>query len=167
MKKVYTIVTYLLMLPASFLAILCFFLLIISLMSFDVLGFLYLFIFGCVVIYTFCVNVFNQKIIVQEKTAKAKLKDWIMVNAFVTGVFAFMNISNLVSFLLKPATSKQNIEELLKNQQGMFGAQPLPISTLAKMYHFVSLCVGIYGIVLVLHIFYTVFLMKNNKEKFV
>lgn len=166
MKKLYSIVTYLLMVPASFLGIMCFLLLMISLLSMNMQALLPLFIMACVVIYTFCTNVFNQKIIVQEKTAKAKLKDWIKVNAFVSAVFAIYNVSVCIHFASNPIALKTATDLAIQQQQNMLTQSGFTAEMISKIFKGIIYGLAVYSFVLAAHIFYTIVLVNKFKDKF-
>lgn len=165
MKKIYSIITYLLLLPASFLGLICMFLLLASLATFSPQPLLLLFIVGSVVVYSFCVNIFNHKVLVQGKPVKAKLKDWIKVNAFVAGVFAVYSFSGLVTFLIYPIKTNQELDEITK-QQMVIAAKEVNPTLLLQVMKGTLIGIGIYGMLLLMHITYTVFLLRKFKEKF-
>ncbi len=165
MKKIYSIVTYLLLLPASFLGLMCVFLLLASLATFSPQPLLLLFIVGSVVIYTFCINIFNHTVLVQNKTVRAKLKDWIKVNAFVAGVFAVYSFSGLITYLLYPIKTNQELDELTKQQITM-AAKEISPALLLQIMKATLIGIGVYGLLLLLHITYSVFLLKKYKHKF-
>lgn len=165
MKKIYSIITYLLLLPASFLGLICMFLLLASLATFSPQPLLLLFIVASVVVYSFCVNIFNHKVLVQGKPVKAKLKDWIKVNAFVAGVFAVYSFSGLVTFLIYPIKTNQELDEITK-QQMVIAAKEVNPTLLLQVMKGTLIGIGIYGMLLLMHITYTVFLLRKFKEKF-
>lgn len=140
--------------------------LLLSIATLNLQSLLPLFIMACVCIYTFCANVFNMKVIVKNKTAKAKLKDWIKVNAFVTSIFAVYNLSVCIHYATNPTAFALAIKAVQEQQQAMLTQSGMSVALLEKLFKAVIYGLGLYGIVLVIHIVYTVFLMNLFKDKF-
>lgn len=101
------------------------------------------FIIVAMIIYVFASFSFVQKAIVQQQAVKARLRDWIRVNAFVTGAIALLNIGQSVLLMLNPEQIKLVIDQLAEVMAQTPGAPAYDLQLLVKWVLIIStsLCV--------------------------
>ena len=90
------------------------------------------FIIVAMIIYVFASFSFVQKAIVQQQAVKARLRDWIRVNAFVTGAIALLNIFQSVLLLLNPEQIKLVTNQLAEVMAQTPGAPSYDLKSLVK-----------------------------------
>jgi len=90
------------------------------------------FIIVAMIIYVFASFSFVQKAIVQQQAVKARLRDWIRVNAFVTGAIALLNIFQSVLLLFNPEQIQLVINQLAEVMAQTPGAPAYDLKSLVK-----------------------------------
>ena len=157
----YRILTYILLPIASVLGLLDLFALLAALANPQIL--LGVFVFTCIVIYTFASFTFLNKGIAAGKKCKPSLRDWIRVNAFVILVYSFMIFMNLAAVLMNPSILNDLIKNMPAQSQLPAGITPDYIR------NFVMGCLyfmAFLSVVLVIHIFIGFKLMKHHANVF-
>lgn len=126
---------------------------------------LVLFVFACVVIYTYTSIYFFNQALILKKDCKAGLKDWIKVNAYVTILFAVFMLLGMAQALTHPELFNQMIQLYKAN-----GIELNKSFSEADMIRWMKgLCTFflVYAALLLAHIGMTLSLIKKNKERFV
>lgn len=116
------------------------------------------------VIYVFTSFSFLQKAIVQQQAVKARLRDWIRVNAFVALFVAISSLMQGVTLLANPAIMKEALEQANSMMKQM--NQPVTYDLMAMMRGVLYFIIG-FAAVLLTHIFISFQLLKKYKEYFV
>jgi uncharacterized membrane protein YuzA (DUF378 family) len=116
------------------------------------------------VIYVFTSFSFLQKAIVQQQAVKARLRDWIRVNAFVALFVAISSLMQGVTLLANPAMMKEALEQANSMMKQM--NQPVTYDLMAMMRGVLYFIIG-FAAVLLTHIFISFQFLKKYKEYFV
>jgi len=159
MLAIYRILSFLLMPVALFFAFLVFIALFIAISN--PLLLLPLFIFACIVLYSWCSFRFLILGIDQQKSFKPSAKDWIKVNAYVAIVFATLNIFQSISFLSNPGLIEQSLEQLPN-----ISNSSLPPETLLTVFKFTLYFMLSYCIVLAAHLGLSFYFLKRYEFLF-
>lgn len=105
------------------------------------------------ILYAWYSNQFNKKVLQQQQVVKKSLKDWVKVNGIVTLIFSVIVIIDVIILIGNP----QAYVDAVKN----YGVE-MPLKTIAG-FLYVMLA---YGIILLLHVVWTFFLLKKNSAFF-
>jgi hypothetical protein len=161
--KLYKVLTYILLPIAYFFIFLDVLFLISALANPSTL--IFVFIIACLVIYTITSTQFLRNSIEKEKIQKAKFKDLIKVNAYVSLVLCSLFFLNSISILLSSnATLLKFIDELIEKQPG-FPKEATPTLILSVL-RGVAIFLFVTGTVGLLHINITLQLVKKNSHLF-
>lgn len=161
--KLYKVLTYIL-LPIAYLFIFLDFLFLITALA-NPATLIFVFVIACLIIYTFTSKRFYTYGIVQEQIQKAKLKDWIKVNAYVSLFLCSLFFLNSASILASSnMVLLKFIDDLIDKQPG-FPKEVTPelVLTILKV---VAVFLFITGAAGLLHIRITLKLIKENSHLF-
>lgn len=159
--SIYRIISYLLVIIAGILGFAVLFALLLALANPALL--LSVFIAVAVVLYTFSSFVFLIKGVDGKQKLRSRMKDFIKVNAYVSIVFAVMNIIQAVSVILTPTILNDAMSQIASMQQS---PTPLPAGTVLKVVKGMIWFLLVYGILLSVHIQITFRLMKQHASVF-
>ncbi|HSC54925.1 MAG TPA: hypothetical protein VLC98_14930 [Phnomibacter sp.] len=122
-----------------------------------------LFMMACSVIYVFTSFSFLQKAIMGNRPVKAKLRDWIRVNAFVAIFVAVLNLTNGIILFTNTAMLKEAGEQAMATIKQMNTPFPYDIIKTMKA---VLLFMIAFGAVMVTHILFTFRFIKKYRDYF-
>jgi len=126
---------------------------------------IFVFMFGCFVIYIFSSLKFFSKGIEPGRPVKSSLRDWIRVNAFVSGFMGSIFLLNAFSiFLMSDITLRQVITQFTENQPNV--PANLSPELFLQMMKFFAWFISIVSIVLLIQIRMTFRLLKQYKHLF-
>jgi hypothetical protein len=126
---------------------------------------IFVFVIACLVIYTLTSYKFYNQGILKEQILKAKLKDWIKVNAYVSLFLCSLFFLNSISILISSnATLYKFIDDLI-SQQPNFPKEATPALILSIL-KIVASFLFITSAVALLHIRITLKLVKENGHLF-
>ncbi len=159
----YRILTFILVPVAVLFAFMDLFLLLSALGNPAML--LFVFMFGCFVIYTFSSLKFLSKGIDPGRPVKLSLRDWIRVNAFVSTFIGTMFLLNaLTIFFSSDISLRQMLSQFIENQPNApANLSPELFLTLMK---FFAWFIFIVSVILLIHIRMTFKLLKQYKHLF-
>jgi hypothetical protein len=121
------------------------------------------FMIACVVIYVFSSFSFLNKGILQAKPRKPSLKDFIKVNAIVTVVFATLMLYQTVAALTDDKLLADFINQVMAMQKN---TSDVPKETMLKAIKAFLYFLGIFSVLLVIHIVMTFRLLKHYRHVF-
>lgn len=158
----YRIASYLLLMMAILLGAIDLMVLLIALANPAML--IQVFIIACVVIYSFTSFSFLIKGIDRQQLLRKRTKDLIKVNAYVSMGFGMLFLLQTIAIVSNP----QLIGEAMKQATQMQGAEAAQLTPqmLMKLMRYVLYFMCGYSIVLVLHVFYTLKLLKTHAHLF-
>ena len=126
---------------------------------------IFVFVIACLVIYSITSYKFYKQGIINEQILKAKLKDWIKVNAYVSLFVCSLFFLNSISILISSnATLYKFIDDLI-SQQPNFPKEATPALILSIL-KVVATFLFISSAVALLHIRITLRLVKDNPHLF-
>jgi uncharacterized membrane protein YuzA (DUF378 family) len=161
MITLYKILSYILLPIAALLGLFTFIFLFAALSSPAAL--LPVFTMAATVIYVFTSFSFLQKSIIQQRQVKAKLRDWIKVNAYVAMFVAISSLMQGVTFLANPAIMKEALEQANSMMKQM--NQPVTYDLMDMMKGIIYFIIG-FAAVLLTHIVISFQLLKKYKDYF-
>lgn len=161
MITLYKILSYILLPIAALLGLFTFMFLFVALGSPAAL--LPVFTMAATVIYVFTSFSFLQKAIVQQQAVKARLRDWIRVNAFVAMFVAISSLMQGVTLLANPAIMKEALEQANGMMKQM--NQPVTYDLMAMMRGILYFIIA-FAAVLLTHIMISFQLIKKYREYF-
>lgn len=160
--KLYRIASYLLLMMAILLGTIDLMIVFIALVNPALL--IQVFVIACVVIYSFTSFNFLIKGIDKQQVFRKRTKDLIKVNAYVSMGFALLILLQTIVIMGNP----QLIGEAMKQAAQIQGAETAQFTPqqLMRMMRYVLYFMSGYGLILLLHIFYTLKLLKQNAALF-
>jgi hypothetical protein len=161
MLTLYKIMSYILLPIAALLGLFTFMFLFVALGSPAAL--LPVFTMAATVIYVFTSFSFLQKAIVQQRPVKAKLRDWIRVNAFVAMFVAISSLMQGVTLLASPAVMKEALDQANVMMKQM--NQPVT-PDLMQMMKGILIFIIAFASILLTHIVISFQLLKKYREYF-
>jgi hypothetical protein len=153
----YRLLSYFLLPLALFLGLIATIALLFSLANPQVL--ILVFLFGAVLIYTFCSLRFLHQGILQRRALPPSLKDWIKVNAYVSLVLGMIFMINSYMLLINP----QLLDQAMRQQPGKL---PMEFGTYMKSVKVVLYCFMLYGLFLLTHVVTTLVLVRRYAALF-
>ena len=151
MTIIYKILSIILNMAGIFLAI-CL-LVSIPLLLASPLNMLSAFMLVCIVLYAFFSARFQRQVLQRQQVVKPSLRDWIRVNGFVSLFYSVVIILGMLMYLKQPQPLTERLQQMQIN---------VPASTVTTM--LTGLLV--FGIVLLVHILWTLALVRKNREYF-
>jgi len=161
MIPLYKILSYILLPIAALLGLFTLIFLFIALGSPAAL--LPVFTMAATVIYVFTSFSFLQKAIVKQMPVKARLRDWIRVNAFVAMFVAISSLMQGVTFLASPAIMKEALEQANTMMKQM--NQPVTYDLMRMMKGIIYFTIA-FAAILLTHIVISFQLLKKYREYF-
>jgi hypothetical protein len=161
--KLYKVLTYIL-LPIAYLFGLIDVLFFLSALA-NPATLIFVFVIACLVIYTFTSYKFYKQGILNEQIQKAKLKDWIKVNAYVSLFLCSLFFLNSISILISSNVTLYKFIDDLISQQPNFPKEATPALILSIL-KIVAGFLFISSAVALLHIRITLRLVKEHLHLF-
>ena len=157
----YKITSYILLPVAALFGLFTLMLLFVALANPPML--LPLFVVACVVIYIITSFKFLNKGIIRNQECKPGLKDWIKVNAYVSIVFATLMLIQTIAAVQQPELMSKALDETLAMQPSN---QQLSKEMLMKMITGIMYIFSVVSVLLLIHIFSTLRLLKQYRHLF-
>jgi hypothetical protein len=121
-----------------------------------------LFLMACMVIYTITSFIFYVKAVGQGQQCKPSLRDWIRVNAIVSGIVTAILLLESVAVVADPSLVNLGLEKLKEMQQQL----PMAEGQLARYILYMFYAILVYSLAMVIHIIYTFALLSKYKNYF-
>lgn len=163
-EKIYNILSYVIYIIAIFILII---MLPMLLVAFSNPIFLVsLFIFACIVIYSFVTFKFNKNTVQSKLSSSKTIKAWININGFITGIFAFQLLFGAYLVFQSPHQTMLQVDSFY-NQFSTMTKVTLPSKDIMhNMMKAMIIVYCIYGIILLSHVIMSFYLMKKYKGLF-
>ena len=121
------------------------------------------FITLCTSIYIFSSFLFVYNSLMRDKQSNPTLKDWIKVNAYVSLFISSSCIIDFVTLKSKPSLIKDTINQMMAMKKSF---PPEFISMIPQLINFVLYFFLVFGLILFLHITYSLTLIKTKRHYF-
>jgi hypothetical protein len=161
--KIFKVLTYILSVPTAFMGFFSFFALLVALMNPPML--IPVFVMICVVVYVITSFVFLNKTIIANKPTKKLIKDLYKINGIIASIFAVMCIVDFVSLFVNPSIISIGIANAMEQNPTSFPPQ-ITKEMLMKFSWFLLSFIGIYAILLSIHLVIGFKLLKEYASSF-
>ncbi len=157
----YRILTYLIFAIGGFMALMTLTMLMAALANPVLL--LPVFLVACVVLYSYSSWRFLTRGIDANRYCKPSLRDLIKVNGYGTMAFAIMTAMQTFTLMMQPAMLNDIMEQALAMQQTSGEGME---DYMMKFMHFLLRFLLVYSIALIIHVFMTFRLLRQNADAF-
>ena len=155
----YKILSFILIPIGVFLGFITLFGLLLALGNFSVL--LSVFMTGATTIYLFTSFSFLNKSLTNGQSSAAKLYDWIRVNGFVAGIFSVLLVVQGIAFF-----SNTQLQSMLLDQMKAMQVPDLTDAVIIKTLRAVLALFVLVGLLIFLHVSFTLRLIKKFRHLF-
>ena len=126
-------------------------------------GLLSSFLLLCTGIYIFTSFLFAYNGIIQKKTCKPSLKDWIKVNSYVSLFVSSSCIIDFITLKLKPSMLQDFTNQALSMKKGL---PPEAMAMMPQLINSVHYFLLVFGVILFVHISLSLTFIKTRTEIF-
>lgn len=164
-EKIYNILSYAIFIIAILITIIMIPMLLAALAN--PLMLISLFIFACIVIYSFVSFKFNGVTVQAKQPTKSSAKAWLNINSFIGLFFAIQLLIGAYQIFQNPTILMQQMD-IFYSQMPDIGNVKMPSKE--KMFQVIKIMISalsVYALILLTHIFLTYSLMKKYKQFFV